>query len=68
MKGRNGTIFAFKKKRWVSKRNIQAMFNKGTNKKIYDKIEIGEMVKLRKLDWQDVPSSPKQATFTNDVN
>ena len=25
------------------------------------------MVKLRKLD-QDVPSSPKQAMFTNDVN
>ena len=26
------------------------------------------MVKIRKLDWHNVPISPKQATFTNDVN
>ena len=31
------------------------------------KIELGEMVKLRKLDWPKVPISPK-ATSMNDVN
>ena len=36
-------------------------------KQIYDKIELGEMVKLRKLDWHNVPISPK-VTSTNDVN
>ena len=35
---------------------------------IYDKIELGEMVKLRKLDQHNVPILPKQATCTNDVN
>ena len=44
------------------------MFKKEHTKQIYDKIEIGEMVKLRKLDWKDVPSTSKQVTFTNDVN
>ena len=36
-------------------------------KQIYDKIELGEMVELRKLDRHNVPISPK-ATSTNDVN
>ena len=26
------------------------------------------MVKIRKLDWHNIPISPKQVTFTNDVN
>ena len=37
-------------------------------KQIYDKIETGEKIKLRKLDRQDVPSLSKQVTFTSDVN
>ena len=37
-------------------------------KQIYDKIELREMVKLRKLDWHNVPISLKQALVTNNVN
>ena len=37
-------------------------------KQIYDKTELGEMVKLRKLDQHKVPILPKLATSTNDVN
>ena len=37
-------------------------------KQLYDKIEIGEMVKIRKLDQHNVPIPPKQATYTNAVN
>ena len=44
------------------------MFNKGTNETIYDKTELGEMVKIRKLDQCNVSISPKQAMFTNNIN
>ena len=37
-------------------------------KQIYDKIELGEKVKIRKLDQHNAPISLKQAMFTNDVN
>ena len=42
--------------------------NKEQTKQIYDKIELGEKVKIRKLDQHNVHISPKQATFTKDVN
>ena len=41
---------------------------KEQTKQIYDKIELGEMVKIRKLDWHNVYISPKQAMCTSDVN
>ena len=37
-------------------------------KQIYDKIETGEKVKLRKLDRQDVQNALKWATLTGDTN
>ena len=37
-------------------------------KQIYDKIELGEEVKIRKLDQHNTPISPKQVAFTNEVN
>ena len=41
---------------------------KEQTKQIYDKTELGEMVKIRKLDRRNVPISSEQATFTNNVN
>ena len=37
-------------------------------KQIYDKTELGEKVKIRKLAQHNAPILPKQAMFTNDVN
>ena len=37
-------------------------------KQIYDKVELGEEVKIWKLVQHNTPISPKQGTFTNDVN
>ena len=71
MKGRNGsTSFLPSKRKGGFQKEIpfEQCLTKDQTKHIYDKIEIGEMVKLRKLDWQDITSSPKQVTFTNDVN
>ena len=70
MKGRNGTtsFLPLKGKGGFQREISKQCLTKEQTKQIYDKIEIGEMVKLRKLDRHDVPISPKQATFTNDVN
>ena len=37
-------------------------------KQIYDKVESGEKVKIRKLVQHDTSIPPKQETFANDVN
>ena len=37
-------------------------------KQIYDKIETGEMVRIRKVDRQDVQNIPKQAMLIGDTN
>ena len=37
-------------------------------KQIYDKIEIGEMIKIRKVDRQDVQDIPKRAMLIGDMN
>ena len=61
MKGRNGsTLFLPSKRKGGVQKEIsdQCLTNKQT-KQIYDKIEAGEMVKLRNLDRQDVHSSTK---------
>ena len=70
MKGRNGsTLFLPSKgKGGVQKEISSQCLTKEQTKQIYDKIETGEMVKLRKLDSQDVHSSPKRATFTSNAN
>ena len=37
-------------------------------KQIYDKIETGEMVKIRKMDKQNIQNTPKQVTLVGDTN
>ena len=70
MKGRNDStsFLPSKRKGGFQKEMSEQCFTKKQTKQIYDKVETGEMIKLRKLDWQGVPGSPKQATFTSDVN
>ena len=71
MKGRNGsTSFLPSKRKGGFQRRIpsEQCLTKEQTKQIYDKIELGEEVKIRKLDQHNIPISPKQVTFTNDVN
>ena len=70
MKGRNGTtsFLPLKGKGGFQREISEQCLTKEQTKQIYDKTELGEMVKIRKLDQHNVPISPKQATFTNDVN
>ena len=71
MKGRNGTTsFLPSKRKGGFQREISSeqCLTKEHTKCIYDKVELGEMVKIRKLDQHNIPISLKQATFANDVN
>ena len=70
MKGRNGTtsFLPLKGKGGFQREISEQCLTKEQMKQIYDKTELGEMVKIRKLDQRNVPISPKQAMFTNDVN
>ena len=71
MKGTNGsTSFLPSKRKAGFQREISSeqCLTKEQIKQIYDKIELGEKVKIRKLDQHNAPISPKQAMFTNDVN
>ena len=70
MKGRNGTtsFLPLKGKGGFQREISKQCLTKEQMKQIYDKTELEEMVKIRKLDWRNVPISPKQATSINDVN
>ena len=57
-----------KRKGGVQKEISDQSLTKEQTKQIYDKIETGEMVKLRKLDRQDVHSLPKRVMFTSNTN
>ena len=61
MKGRNGStsFLSSKRKGGVQKEISDQCLTKEQTKQVYDKIETGEMVKLRKLDRQDACSLPK---------
>ena len=61
MKGRNGStsFLPSKRKGGFQKEISQQCLTKEQTKQIYDKIETGEMVKLRKLNRQDIHSSSK---------
>ena len=48
--------FCLQKEKGVRKEISDQCLTKEQTKQIYDKIETGEMVKLRKLDRQDVHS------------
>ena len=69
MKGRNGTtsFLPLKGKGGFQREISKQCLTKEQTKQIYDKIELGKMVKLRKLDWHNVPISSKTMS-TNDVN
>ena len=71
MKGRNGsTSFLPSKRKGGFQRKIlsEQCLTKEQMKQIYDKVELGEKVKIRKLVQHDTSISPKQETFANDVN
>ena len=72
MKGRNGptSFLPSKRKGGIqSKIPSEKCLTKEQMKQIYDKVELGEEVKIRKLDQNKTPiSSSRQVTFANNVN
>ena len=71
MKGRGGsTSFLPSKRKGGFQREIsfEQCLRKDQTKHIYDKIETGEEIRIRKLVQQNIPDSPKQETFANNVN
>ena len=71
MKGRNGsTSFLPSKRKDQFQRKIPSdqCLTKEQMKQIYNKVELGEEVKIQKLVQHNTPISPKQETFTNDIN
>ena len=70
MKGRNGTTsFLPSKGKGGFQRDISNQCLTGEQtKKLYDKIEVGEMVNIRKLNRCNIPIPQRRATFTNDVD
>ena len=71
MKGRNGsTSFLPLKRKGGFKRKIpsEQCLTKEQTRQIYDKVELGEEVKIRKLVWHNTSIPPKQEKFENDVN
>ena len=71
MKGRNGsTSFLPSKRKGGFQREIpfEQCLTKDQTKHIYDKIETGEEIRIRKLVQQNIPDSSKQETFANNVN
>ena len=71
MKGRNGsTSFLPLKKKGGFQGEIpsELCLTKEQAKQIYDKIELGEEVKIRKIIQQNTSILPKQVTSRNDVN
>ena len=71
MKGRNGsTSFLPSKRKGGFQRKISSeqCLTKEQTKQIYDNIETGEEVRIRKLVQQNISNSPKQETFVSNVN
>ena len=71
MKGRNGsTSFLPSKGKGGFQREIpfEQYLTKDQTKHIYDKIETGEEIRIRKLVQQNIPDSSKQETFANNDN
>ena len=71
MKGRNGsTSFLPSKRKGGFQRKISSeqCLTKEQTKQIYDNIETGEEVRIRKLVQQNISNSPKQEMFVSNVN
>ena len=71
MKGRNGsTLFLPLKRNGGSQRKIpsEQCLTKEQRRQIYDKVELGEEFKIRKLVQHNTSIPPKKETFVNDIN
>ena len=71
MKGRNGsTSFLPSKRKGGFQREIplEQCLMKDQIKHIYDKVETGEEIRIRKLVQQNIPNSSKQEMFVNNIN
>ena len=71
MKGRNGsTSFLPSKRKGGFQREIlyEQCLTKDQTRHIYDKIETGEEIRIRKVVQQNILDSSKQETFVNNVN
>ena len=71
MKGRNGStsFFAFNKKGgFQSKVKSEACLTKDQAKQVYDRIELGDELKIRKTMKQSNAKLPKQVKERKDVN
>ena len=71
MKGRNGsTSFLPSKRKGGFQREIpfEQCLTKDQTKHIYEKIETGEEIRIRKLVQQNITYSPKQGTCANNIN
>ena len=71
MKGRNGsTSFLPSKGKGGFQREIpfEQCLTKDQPKHIYDKLETGEEIRIRKLVQQNIPDSLKQEMFANNIN
>ena len=71
MKGRNGftSFLPLKKKGGPQGTKLSEMcLTKEQAEQIYDKIEVGEEVKIRKIMQQNTAILSKQITVRNDVN
>ena len=70
MEGRNSTtsFLPLKGKGGFQRDISDQCLTKEQMKQLYDKIEIGEMVNIKKLDQRNIPIPQRQAMFTNDVN
>ena len=71
MKGRNGsTSFLPLKGKGGFQREIpfEQCLTKVQMNHIYDKVERGEEIRIRKLVQQNIPDSPKQEMFANNIN
>ena len=70
MKGRNGPTSFLPSQRngGIPKEMSDQCLMTEQTEHIYDKIETGEMVKIRKVDRQDVRNTPKRVMLVGDTN
>ena len=71
MKGRNGSTSCLPLKKnggFQDKIQSELCLTKEQAKQVYDKIELGEEVKIRKIMQQNTSMLPKQVTAREDVN
>ena len=63
-------LFCLRKEKGDFKEKIpyEQCLTKKQTKQIYDKVETGEEIRIRKLVLQNISDSPKQETFVNNIN